>query len=274
MADPLTRQYRVGAVVSGAAGTSDRAAAGTVFTCAVLSCLPTSAPRLLRTDFGANLQRALRDDPFLGDLAVEAQASPDHTVTRAGAVFILRDGRLWRRAARGDRLCIPDDAGMRRTVLEELHATQLGRHFGHERTLALALRSVWRPSLPGDVAAFVRACPTCQRVKAEHGLPPGLTAPLLVPARRGGAISLDFMELPRSRSGRDFLQVHVDLLTGRVWLVPTVKTCTSEMAAADFVGSVFKDVGLLYCIVSNHDTRFVDELWTALHETLSTRLVF
>ena len=138
-------------------------------------------------DFGADLQWALRDNPFLGDLAVEAQASPDHTVTRAGAVFIWRDGLLWHRAARGDLLCIPDDAGMRRTVLEELHATPLGGHFGRERTLALARRSVWWPSLPGDVAAFVPACPTCQRVKAEHGLPPGLTAPLPNPARQGGA---------------------------------------------------------------------------------------
>ena len=88
VADPLTRQYRVGAGVSGAAGTSDRAAAGAAFACAVLSGLPTSAPRLLRTDFGADLQRALRDNPFLGDLAVKAKASPDHTVNRAGAVFI------------------------------------------------------------------------------------------------------------------------------------------------------------------------------------------
>ena len=58
-------------------------------------------------------------------------------------------------------------------------------------------------------------------------------------------------------------------------MVPTVKkTCTSKMAAANFVGLVFKDVGLPDCIVSYHDTRFVVELWTALHETLSTRLVF
>ena len=44
--------------------------------------------------------------------------------------------------------------------------------------------------------------------------------------------------------------------------------------AANFVGSVFKDVGLQDCIVSDRDTRFVAELWTALHETLGTRLVF
>ena len=57
-------------------------------------------------------------------------------------------------------------------------------------------------------------------------------------------------------------------------MVPTVKTCTSEMVAANFVGSVFKDVGLPDCIVSDSNTRFMAELWTALHETLGTSLVF
>ena len=110
----------------------------------------------------------------------------------------------------------------------------LGWHFGHKRVLALAWSSIWWPSLPWDVAAFVRACPMFQCVKVEHGLPPGLTVPLPVPALRGSAISLHVMELPRSRSGLDSLQVHVDLQTGLVWLVPTVKTCTSKMAAANF----------------------------------------
>ena len=111
-------------------------------------------------------------------------------------------------------------------------------HLALECTLSLALSSVWWPSLLGDVAAFVRACPTCQCVKAKHSLPPGLIVPLPIQALCGGSISLDFMELPRSRSGSDFLQVQINLLTGLVWLVPTVKTCTSKMVAANFVGSV------------------------------------
>ena len=157
-------------------------------------------------------------------------------------------------------MCIPDYVGMWCTVLEEPHATPLGWRFGYEHTLAFALRSVWWPSLPWDMAAFVLECPTCQCVKVEHGLPQGLTAPLPVPALLGSTISLDFMELPRSRSGQDLLQVHVDLLTGRVWLVPTVKTCTSETAAANLVGTVFRDVGLPDCFVSDCYTRFVVEL--------------
>ena len=70
-------------------------------------------------------------------------------------------------------------------------------------------------------------------------LPAGLFYPLPVPTRRGGTISLDFLELPPARSGHDFLQVHIDLLTGRVWLVSPFKTASAETgretAARNFV---------------------------------------
>ena len=86
----------------------------------------------------------------------------------------------------------------------------------------------------------MRTCPTCQRVKAEGRRP----------------IIFDFLELPVARSGHDFLQVHIDLLTGRVWLVPTFKTATAETAARNFIGSVFRDVELQDALVSDRDTRF------------------
>ena len=37
-----------------------------------------------------------------------------------------------------------------------------------------------------------------------------------------------------ARSGHDFLQVHIDLLTGRVWLVPTFKPATAETAVCNY----------------------------------------
>ncbi len=89
---------------------------------------------------------------------------------------------LPRRGARGDRLCIPD----KRLVLQELHATPLGGHYGCKKTMALALRTVWWPSLQADLDEFIRPCPTCQRVKAEHGAPPGLLYSLpVLPAGAG-----------------------------------------------------------------------------------------
>ena len=73
-------------------------------------------------------------------------------------------------------------------------------------------------------------------MKADHLQQAGLLYPLPVPTRRGGCISLDFLELQVARSGHDFLRVHVDLLSGRVRLVPTFKTATAETAARNLVG--------------------------------------
>ena len=62
--------------------------------------------------------------------------------------------------------------------------------------------------------------------------------------------------MPVALSGHDFLQVRIDLLIGRVWLVPTFKTATGEEAARNLAGSVFRDVGLPAVLVSDRDTRF------------------
>jgi hypothetical protein len=75
-----------------------------------------------------------------------------------------------------------------------------------------------------------------------------------VPTRRGGCISLDFLELQPARSGHDFLLAHIDLLTGRVLLVPNFKIATSATAAG--ISSVFSNVGLPDLLVSDRDTRF------------------
>jgi hypothetical protein len=68
--------------------------------------------------------------------------------------------------------------------------------------------------------------------------------------------------------------VHIDLLTGRVWLVPTVKTATADVAARNFVGSVFRDVGLPDVLVTDRDTRFTSAFWTGLHAALGSTLIF
>ena len=62
----------------------------------------------------------------------------------------------------------------------------------------------------------------------------------------------------------------MDLLTGRVWLVPTFKTATAETATYNLVASVFRDVGLRYVLPSDRDTRSAGSFWTGLHATLGT----
>ena len=70
------------------------------------------------------------------------------------------------------------------------------------------------------------------------------------------------------------MQVHINLLTGSVWLVLTFKTCTAQDTATNFIGSVFRELGLPDCIVSDHDMRLVADFWTSLYEALCKLLIF
>jgi hypothetical protein len=218
---------------------------------------------------------ALPADQVLGPIAVAAHAEPPGRIVEYGrSCFVLWDELVYRRSRRGDRLCILAAGELRRTVLMELRATPLGGHFSRDKTLALASRCVCLPGLPAAVDEFIKTCAICQRVKADHQAPAGLLFPLPVPTRRGGCISLDLLELPAARSGHDFLKVHIDLLTDRVWLVPTFKTATSKTAARNFVASVFRDVGLPEVLVSDRDMRFTSAFWTGLHAALGASLIF
>jgi hypothetical protein len=70
------------------------------------------------------------------------------------------------------------------------------------------------------------------------------------------------------------LQVHIDLVTCSVWLIQTFKTTTAEMAARNFVLSVFRHVSLLDVLVSDRDTRFTSTFWTRFHAALGSSMVF
>ncbi len=60
----------------------------------------------------------------------------------------------------------------------------------------------------------------------------------------------------------------MDLLMGLAWLVPTFKTATAEVTARNFIGSVFRDVGLPDTIISDSYARFTSSSWTAVHASL------
>jgi hypothetical protein len=119
----------------------------------------------------------------------------------------------------------------------------------------VAGRCVWWLGLPAAVDEFIKTCATYQRVKADHQAPPGLLFPLSVPTRRGGFMSLDFLELPAALRSRLPAGAHRPPNRPR-WLVPTLKTASSETATRNFVASVFRDLGLEDVLVSDSDTRF------------------
>jgi len=71
------------------------------------------------------------------------------------------------------RVCVPDDAKLRRLVLEEGNKSRLSLHPGMTKMYQDLTENFWWQGMKKEVAQFVSACLTCQKAKVEHQKPGG-----------------------------------------------------------------------------------------------------
>lgn len=115
---------------------------------------------------------------------------------------------------------LPAGGGFRTLVMGELHDTMLGGHLGFYKTMQALMLRVWWPKMDAEVKAYVKACPTCQKVKDRTTAKPGLLQPLPIPEERFSAYSMDFIfGLPPSNGFTGVMTI-VDRLTKLVRLTP------------------------------------------------------
>ena len=62
-----------------------------------------------------------------------------------------------------NRICIPDDAEMKKEILEESHRSKLSIHPGATKMYQYLKGLFWWPGIKSVVARFVYACLTCQK---------------------------------------------------------------------------------------------------------------
>jgi hypothetical protein len=80
-----------------------------------------------------------------------------------------------------NRICVPDVADLRKTILREAHDSAYSIHPGSTRMYQDLKQRYWWYGMKRDVAAHVALCDTCHQAKAEHQKPAGLLQPLKVP---------------------------------------------------------------------------------------------
>ena len=233
-------------------------------------------PRFLHADFAAAVRAALPADPDFDPRAAALSAQPTPLTPASGPhrSFVLRDSLLYctvgalaatdcafPRPARCATLCCRSSTQPLLGVTSG--ATRPSPSQGARcggRVCRWQWGSTCAPALP--VSASKRTI--CRLPDFSLSPPPSFPSGWLphqprLPRTAGGAC------------GHDFLQVQLDLLPGRVWLVPTFKTATAEIAARNFV---FRDVGLPEVLVSDRGARFTSAFWTSLHEALGASLTF
>ena len=92
-----------------------------------------------------------------------------------------------------DRVCVPNDNDLRKSILEEAHSGSFAIHLGSTKMYQDLKMSFWWSGMKKDVLDFVTKCLVCQRVKAEHQVPLGLMQPIRISKWKWDRITMDFV---------------------------------------------------------------------------------
>ncbi|MCO5612154.1 hypothetical protein L7F22_066416 [Adiantum nelumboides] len=174
-----------------------------------------------------------------------------------------------------DRICVPHNGALRKVLIQEHHEVPFAAHPGINKTYCLLSATYFWPQMQQDVIKYVKACHSCQIMKASRQLPQGLLQPLPVPKERWESIRMDFITtLLRTTKGNAQILVIVDRFSKMAHFIPCKKGASAPDIASLFVQHIFRIHGLPRSIISDRDPKFTGHFWTSLFKSLGTNLLF
>jgi transposase InsO family protein len=151
-------------------------------------------------------------------------------------------------------------------VLQSAHSDEAAGHPGIQGTYQyLRYRCFW-PGLFDDVKAFVERCHACQltRSRPSHHIP---LLPLPVASHPFQIVGMDFLKLPKTKSGKQYVLVFTDYLTRWVECVATEKQ-DGETVAEALLKLVVVRHGLPTTLLSDQGKAFCEGVAAKLYEKL------
>ena len=125
-----------------------------------------------------------------------------------------------------------------------------------------------------DVERICRRCITCRQAKSQVQ-PHGFYIPLPIPSEPWVDISMDFvLGLPRTRRGRDYIFVVVDMFSKISHFIPCYKTNNASHVAELFFREVVRLHGMPKTTVSDKDAKLLSYFWKTMWYKLGTKLLF
>nr|KYP59145.1 Transposon Ty3-I Gag-Pol polyprotein [Cajanus cajan] len=171
------------------------------------------------------------------------------------------------------RICVPQDAKLKRAVLEEGYKSRLTIHPGMTKMYQDLKKTFWWSGMKREIAEYVAACLTCHKAKVEHQKLSGLMQQMEIPKWKWDSITMDFIVgLPRSARNRDAIWVIVDRLTNRAHFLPVNIKWSLEKLTQLYVREIVRLHGVPSSIISDRDPRFTSRFWQSLHQALGTKL--
>ncbi|KAD3641324.1 hypothetical protein E3N88_30548 [Mikania micrantha] len=175
----------------------------------------------------------------------------------------------------GKRLCVPDNAALRESLLSEAHSSPFSIHPGSTKMYRDLRQHFWWNGMKEDVARYVSHCLTCQQVKIEHQRASGLLQPLDIPLWKWDDISMDFVTgLPKTFRKNDAIWVIVDRLSKSAHFLPIQQGHSVSKLSEIFTQEIVRLHGTPVSIISDRDPRFTSHFWKGLQSAWGTRLRF
>jgi hypothetical protein len=172
-----------------------------------------------------------------------------------------------------ERVCVPNNAELRKAILDEAHKSKLSIHLGTTKMYQDLKQRFWWSGMKKQVAEYVASCLTCQKAKIEHQKPAGFLQSLDVPQWKWDSISMDFVvALPKTQRKFDSVWVVVDRLTKSAHFIPVRTNYTVAKYAEIYIEEIVKLHRVPSSIVSDRDSKFTSHLWKELQEALGTKL--
>ena len=116
---------------------------------------------LTKLEIRNELQKRIKVAQLENEDVLQKMGQPDFSETSDGV--ILFHGRI----------VIPDNDGLKQTILEESHKSGYSFHPGITKMYQDLKKMFWWPGMKKDIALFVAKCLACQRIKIEHQRPSG-----------------------------------------------------------------------------------------------------
>ncbi|KYR01186.1 LTR-retrotransposon skipper [Tieghemostelium lacteum] len=163
------------------------------------------------------------------------------------------------------------DADIIKEILHDSHTSLSAGHIGRDRLIQKLTPLYYWFKFIATIEKYVKNCLDCQKAKADT-IKQGHLVSLPIPARSFSDISMDFMQLPRTVSGKDNLLVIVCRLSKYAILIPCTTKITTDEVADAFINEVVSIFGLPRTIVSDRDSKFTSDLWSQLMNRLNIKI--
>eukprot|EP00963_Diacronema_lutheri_P000204 scaffold7_cov414-Pavlova_lutheri.AAC.28 len=171
------------------------------------------------------------------------------------------------------RIPVPNDADLRKYLMHIHHDLPTARHPGQKRMVELMKRPYMWPGMSRDIVQYVENRRACQLAKPSHKRKSHLLQRMPSPTGPFTYVYCDLTTgLPLTTTGYDSVFVIVDKFTKMTIYIPTVKAATASMLVQLFLRHVVCHYGAPEKIFTDHDSRFVGEIWNDFGSMLGTKL--